>query len=78
MTAPRIRAAIEQRRAPGRFLFEAMGRQLNRDAILALEREAIANLIVQTDAAGKGQGITKIAGHYIIGRNPRQEAICLC
>lgn len=78
LTAPRIRAAIEQDELDTGFLFETMGRRLNRDAILELEREAIANLIVQTDATGKGQGITKIPGHYIIGRNPRQEAICLC
>jgi len=62
LTAPRIRAAIDQDGFQAGFLFEAMGRRLNRDAILELEREAIANLIVQTDATGKGQGITKIAG----------------
>jgi adenine-specific DNA-methyltransferase len=78
LTAPRIRAAIEQEALESGFLFESMGRRLNRDAILELEREAIANLIAQTDATGKGQGISKIAGHYVIGRNPRQEAICLC
>lgn len=52
---------------------------MNRGAILELEREAIANLIVHTDATGKGRGITRIDdGRYIIGYNSRQEAICLC
>ena len=42
------------------FNFETVGRRLNRDAILELEREAIANLIVQTDATGRGRGITRV------------------
>jgi len=78
LTAPRLQAAIEHEELDAGFAFEAMGRRLNRDAILELEREAIANLVVQTDTTGRGQGITKIAGRYVIGRNPRQEAICLC
>ena len=59
-------------------MFETKGRRLNRDAILELEREAIANLIIQTDATGKGRGITKVGGDFVIGHNARQEAICLC
>ncbi|MFZ0709166.1 MAG: DNA methyltransferase, partial [Terrimicrobiaceae bacterium] len=78
LTVPRIKAAIKEEKLEGGFQFEAMGRKLNRDAILELEREAIANLIIQTDATGRGRGITKLAGKYVIGRNPRQEAICLC
>lgn len=78
LTAPRIKAAIEQEELPGGFAFEAKGRRLNRDAILELEREAIANLIIQTDATGRGRGITKVSGDYVIGHNGRQEAICLC
>lgn len=78
LTAPRIRAAIEAEDLPGGFEFQEKGRRLNRDAILDLEREAIANLIVQTDATGKGRGITRVPGDYVIGHNGRQEAICLC
>ncbi len=63
---------------PGGYWFETTGRRLNRGAILELEREAIANLIVHTDVTGKGRGITRVAGEYVIGQNARQEAICLC
>lgn len=78
LLAPRLVAAIEQEGLSGGFAFEAKGRRLNRDAILDLEREAIANLIIHTDATGKGRGITRVAGDYVIGHNARQEAICLC
>jgi adenine-specific DNA-methyltransferase len=76
--APRLKAAIKQEKLPGGFVFESTGRRLNRNAILELEREAIANLIVHTDVTGKGRGITRVAGEYVIGHNGRQEAICLC
>ncbi len=78
LLVPRLKAAIKKESLPGGFVFEAKGRRLNRDAILELEREAIANLIIQTDATGKGRGIRKVAGDYVIGSNTRQEAICLC
>lgn len=78
LLAPRLQASIEKEELPGGFAFESKGRRLNRDAILELEREAIANLIIQTDATGKGRGISKVAGDYVIGHNTRQEAICLC
>ncbi len=78
LTAPRLRATVEKENLPGGFIFEATGRRLNRSAIVELEREAISNLIIQTDSTGKGQGITKLSGDYVIGSNPRQEGICLC
>lgn len=77
LLAPRLKAAIKREGLPGGFSFETTGRRLNRSAILELEREAIANLIVHTDATGKGRGITRVDGHYVIGHNPRGEAICL-
>jgi adenine-specific DNA-methyltransferase len=77
LLAPRLKAAIQQETLPGGFTFETTGRRLNRSAILELQREAIANLIVHTDATGKGRGITRVAGEYVIGQNPRGEAICL-
>ena len=76
--APRLKTAIQKEKLPGGFTFESTGRRLNRGAILELEREAIANLIMHTDATGKGRGITRVAGQYVIGYNSRQEAICLC
>ncbi len=78
LLAPRLKAAVEQEELPGGFTFETKGRRLNRDAILDLEREAIANLIAQTDATGKGRGITRVDGKHVIGHNGREEAICLC
>lgn len=78
LTAPRLKAAAEQEHLPGGLIFEAMGRRLDREAIVELEREAITNLVLQTDVTGKGRGIKKVDGHYVIGSNPRHEAICLC
>lgn len=78
LMAPRLKAAIEKEDLPGEFTFEAKGQRLNRDAILELEREAIANLIIQTDATGVGRGITPVSSEFVIGHNTKQEAICLC
>lgn len=78
LTAARLRAAITKEGLPGGFVFEATGKRVNRDAILELERDAIANLIIQTDVTGLGRGIEKVNGHYIIGCNARREAIALC
>lgn len=78
LLAPRLQAASEQEELPGGFTFEKTGRRLDRDAIVDLEREAITNLILQTDATGKGHGVTKVDGDYVIARNPRGEGICLC
>lgn len=77
LTAPRIKAAIKAEGYKTGFRFEETGRQLNRDAILELERETISNLIVQTDVTGAGRGITKVAGTYVVGHNARREALCL-
>jgi adenine-specific DNA-methyltransferase len=78
VTAPRVKAAIEQEGLPGGFVFERIGRRMDREAILDLEREAIANLIAQTDATGTGRGIRRVAGaKYVIGTNSRGEGISL-
>lgn len=78
LTAARLREAIKAERLPGGFVFEAAGQRVNRDVILELEREAIANLIIQTDVTGVGRGITKLTGTHIVGFNARNEAIALC
>lgn len=78
VTARRVRAAIEQNKWESGYEFLQTGARLNRDAILELEREAVVNLILQTDVTGFGRGITKVAGQYIIGANGRNEAIALC
>jgi adenine-specific DNA-methyltransferase len=77
LTAPRVRAAIEQERLEGGFVFERVGRRLDRRAILDLEREAIRNLIVQTDSTGIGGGLTRTVGHHVVAINRRRQAICL-
>jgi adenine-specific DNA-methyltransferase len=78
VTAARVRAAIDKEGLHGEFRFERTGRRLDRDAIVELEREAIANLIIQTDATGTGRGIRRITNtEYVIGANARGEAICL-
>jgi adenine-specific DNA-methyltransferase len=54
------------------------GRKLDREAIVGLERDALASLICQADETGRGKGITALSGHkFIIGKNHRSEAICL-
>ncbi len=78
VTAPRLKAAIEKDEYEAGFDFYETGRRLNRDAILELEREAISSLIRQTDVTGVGRGVEKVAGRYIIGRNPRNEGVALC
>jgi adenine-specific DNA-methyltransferase len=77
LTAPRIRAAEETDGLVGGYDFLATGRKLNREAILDLERQAIASVIAQTDITGAGRGITRLEGIYVIGHNGRREAICL-
>lgn len=78
LTAARLKKAIEVENLGGGFAFEATGRRVNRDVILEFERDAISNLIIQTDVTGVGRGITKVAGKYIVGFNGRNEAIALC
>jgi adenine-specific DNA-methyltransferase len=78
LTAPRVKEALKKEKLPGGFAFESLGKRLDREAILELQREAISNLIIQTDATGRGRGITKIRGKLVVGSNPRGEAICLC
>ncbi len=78
LVGPRLRAAAERESLPDGFVFETVGRRLDRDAIVELEREAISNLVIQTDATGKGRGIKRLDGDYLIGSNPRKEGICLC
>jgi adenine-specific DNA-methyltransferase len=77
LTAPRLKAAIATEKLDEEFQFLAAGRRLDRAAILELEREAIANLIIQTDATGAGSGISRVKGTHVIGHNSRREAICL-
>ena len=79
LIAPRLKKAIRSEDLPGGFTFLRTGRALDREAILSLEREKIANVICQTDRTGTGSGIRVLqGGKYLIGANRRGEAIALC
>lgn len=78
LIAPRLKLAAERDGFPEGFTFMTTGKQLDRDAILGLEREKIAAVICQTDRSGAGSGIGRLAGHrWLIGANRRGEAIAL-
>ena len=78
VTAERLKLAITKDGYKDGFTFLASGRKLDRSAIITLERDALANLICQADETGLGRAISRLTGHkYVIGRNPRGEAICL-
>jgi len=60
------------------FTFMRTGRELDREAILGLEKEKIIAVICQTDRTGAGSGIRRIGGRkWIIGANERGEGIAL-
>jgi adenine-specific DNA-methyltransferase len=78
LTAERVKLAIQKDGYKDGFTFYESGRKIDRHAIIGLERDAITALICQADETGKGRGITRMPGHkYIIGKNQRNEAICL-
>lgn len=74
VTAPRIAAAIDQDDLSGGFSFETTGRRLDRNTILELEREAITNLVVQTDQTGIGRGIQRLRCALSSARMPGRTA----
>lgn len=78
LTAERIRRAIARYGYQAGFDFYRTGQTVDAEAIVGLQRESLANLICQADATGRGKGITRVTGYrYIIGKNHRNEAICL-
>ena len=78
VAAKRLKLVLQQHAYPEGFQFYKTGRKLDRQAIVTLERDALASLICQADETGRGRGITTVSGYkYIIGRNHRTEAICL-
>lgn len=78
LTAPRLRKAIELDGLDAGFTFLRTGRELDREAILGLEREKIVAVVCQTDRSGVGSGIRRIPGtQWVIGANQRGEAIAL-
>lgn len=78
LTVERVKRAIQINEQDSGFVFYATGRKIDRNAIISLERDTLASLICQADETGKGRGISRITGYqYIIGKNMRNEAICL-
>ena len=78
LTAERIKRAIAKYGYNDGFTFYTAGKKLDRKAIVGLKRDALAALICQADETGRGRGITRVTGYqYIIGKNHRNEAICL-
>lgn len=78
LLAPRLRAAIEHDQIESGFTFLVSGRQLDRQAILGLERDKIAAVIRQTDRTGARSGIRRVdKKKWVIGANQRGEAIAL-
>jgi len=78
LVAERLKRAIEIDSLNTGFTFMRTGAQLDRRAILSLEREKIAAVICQTDRSGARSGIRAVTGSkFIIGSNQRGEAIAL-
>ncbi|WP_081444560.1 site-specific DNA-methyltransferase [Anaeromyxobacter dehalogenans] len=79
LIVPRLRKAAKRDDLKCDFRFLKTGRELDRDAILGLERDRIINVICQTDRTGVGGGGIKRVdrGRYVIGHNKRDEAIAL-
>jgi adenine-specific DNA-methyltransferase len=78
LTAERVKRCIKEEGYDDGFVFYETGRKLDREAIIGLERDGLANLICQADETGRGRSITRLTGHtYVIGKNPRGEGICL-
>lgn len=78
LVAPRIQKAIERDDLDSGFTFMTTGRQLDRKAILSLERDKIAAVICQTDRSGTRAGIRRIdRKQWVIGSNQRGEALAL-
>ncbi|OAH61016.1 hypothetical protein AYJ66_13750 [Dietzia cinnamea] len=78
LVAPRLRAAIDADGFDSGFAFLTAGAQLDREAILSLEKDKITAVICQTDRSGTRAGIKRIDGKkWVIGSNQRGEALAL-
>lgn len=78
LVAERVRRAIEIDNLDTGFVFMKAGAQLDRKAILSLERDKIAAIICQTDRSGTKSGIRTVHdGKLVIGANGRSEALAL-
>ncbi|WP_193754827.1 site-specific DNA-methyltransferase [Microbacterium testaceum] len=78
LVAPRLKFAVEKDGFDSGYSFYTTGAQLDREAILNLEKDKITAVICQTDRSGTRSGIRRIDGKkWIIGANQRGEALAL-
>lgn len=78
LVAPRLRKVIELDGLDSGYIFLKTGEQLDRTAILSLERDKIAAVICQTDRSGTRSGIRRVDHRkWVIGANQRGEALAL-
>jgi adenine-specific DNA-methyltransferase len=78
LTAERLRRARVSEDLPGGFTFQRIGDRIDMDSFARLRRNQVVDAVLQTDASGRGGGIRAIEGaQWVIGRNVRNEAICL-
>jgi adenine-specific DNA-methyltransferase len=78
LTAERLRRARTMENLPGGFSFRRVDQQIDTANLATLQRRQLVEVILQTDASGKGGGVKPVSdGKFVIGRNARREALCL-
>lgn len=78
LTAERLQRARTMEKLPGGFSFLRVDQRIDTTNLAKLQRRQLVEVILQTDASGKGGGVKPVAdGKWVIGRNARREAICL-
>lgn len=77
LTAERIRRARTVDGLPGGFTFLRVGDEVNDEGWALMQRDEVARVICQADPSGKGRGLRRINGRYVVGANSRRQAVCL-
>jgi adenine-specific DNA-methyltransferase len=77
LTAERIKRARTVDGLPGGFTFLRVGDEINDEGWAKMQRDEVARVIRQADPSGKGRGLRRINGCYIVGANSRRQAVCL-
>lgn len=77
LTAERIRRARTVDGLPGGFTFLRVGDEINDEGWAQMQRDEVARVIRQADPSGKGRGLRRINGRYVVGANSRRQAVCL-
>jgi adenine-specific DNA-methyltransferase len=77
LTSERIRRARTVDGLPGGLTFLRVGEEINDDAWAKMQRDEVAGVIRQSDPAGKGRGLRKVDGRYVVGASSRKQAVCL-